>query len=219
MSNQCAAVHRWADASRRYQFPFDTSEIPCNGVYILFEKGEHGHGRDRIVRIGSHMGDGRLGSRLEEHFVNENKDRSIFRKNIGRAILNQTGDSFLECWNKTLITKADRNTHISLVDNEYQKNIEMQVSRYLRCNFSFCVVGTADEGENPLALEKKLIATVSLCNECQPSENWLGRHSPKEKIASSGLWQEQHLYKKENIVSAWDIDLYFSNNSISSRNN
>ena len=32
------------------------------------------------------------------------KDRSIFRKNIGRAILNKNNDSFLEIWNLDFTT-------------------------------------------------------------------------------------------------------------------
>jgi len=33
-------------------------------------------------------------SRLLQHFVMENKDRSIFRKNIGRALLARAGDPY-----------------------------------------------------------------------------------------------------------------------------
>ena len=40
---------------------------------------------DRIVRIGTHTGENQLRSRLMQHFVKENKNRSIFRKNIGRC--------------------------------------------------------------------------------------------------------------------------------------
>jgi hypothetical protein len=44
---------------------------------------------------------------LKEHFVNENKDRSIFRKNIGRALLNKDNDYFIEQWNKKNLAKKD----------------------------------------------------------------------------------------------------------------
>jgi len=37
--------------------------------------------------------------------VNENKDRSIFRKNIGRALLNKDNDPFIEQWNKKNLAK------------------------------------------------------------------------------------------------------------------
>jgi hypothetical protein len=55
-----------------------------NGIYIMFEKGESYHGMDRIVRIGTHRGQDRLLKRLRDHFVKEDADGSIFRKNIGR---------------------------------------------------------------------------------------------------------------------------------------
>mgnify|MGYP003548764297 CR=1 FL=1 len=35
--------------------------------------------------------------------------------------------------------------------------------------------------------------TLASCGECRPSASWLGRFSPKPKIAESGLWLEQHL--------------------------
>jgi len=85
MKNYCSAVHRLAHRLRRHHYPFKSEAIPSNGIYLLFEKGESGHDGDRIVRIGTHTGRDQLPSRLNEHFLNENKDRSIFRKNIGRA--------------------------------------------------------------------------------------------------------------------------------------
>jgi hypothetical protein len=85
MSDLCYELHQLCSLLPRLRFPFEEKDIPCNGVYILFEEGEEAHGMDRIVRIGSHTGQNKLLSRLREHFINENKDRSIFRKNIGRA--------------------------------------------------------------------------------------------------------------------------------------
>ena len=89
MSKECKDLHDYVRNLKRYAFPFDKNEVYKNGVYILFEKNEFGHNGDRIVRIGSHTGNDNLVKRLEEHFLKENKDRSIFRKNIGRALLNK----------------------------------------------------------------------------------------------------------------------------------
>lgn len=72
--------------------------MPTDGIYVLFESGEESHGGDRIVRIGTHTGVGQLRSRLQQHFVKENKDRSVFRKNIGRCLLNRDSDPFLPEW-------------------------------------------------------------------------------------------------------------------------
>jgi hypothetical protein len=92
MSAVCTELHELLTSLPRHHFPFDASRIPLNGIYVLFEDGEVAHGTDRIVRVGTHNGDLRLSKRLIEHFVNENKDRSIFRKNIGRALLHRAND-------------------------------------------------------------------------------------------------------------------------------
>ena len=55
---------------KKFTFPFDKQEIPENGIYILFEKGEFAHSTNRIVRIGTHTGDNQLRSRLFQHFLN-----------------------------------------------------------------------------------------------------------------------------------------------------
>ena len=85
------------------------------GFNFFYEEGEnsdHGDGisRSRIVRIGTHK-ENNFRSRISEHFLlNELKmeftqinpkpsDRSIFRKNIGRALLNMQRDfDYLRVW-------------------------------------------------------------------------------------------------------------------------
>src|SRR5207244_8401049 len=84
----CSELHGLVHRGTLHTFPFDSARLPRNGIYVLFERGETGHEGNRIVRIGTHRGDGELPSRLVQHFVMENKDRSIFRKHMGRALLN-----------------------------------------------------------------------------------------------------------------------------------
>jgi hypothetical protein len=146
-----------------------------------------GHDQDRIVRIGTHTGNNQLCSRLKQHFLTENKDRSIFRKNIGRALLNKKNDSFLKYWEIDLTSRMARNQYASMIDSDYQKQIESEVSQYIRTNFSFIVFELKDKTDR-LEKESKLISTVSLCDECRPSNSWLGNFSPKTKIVKSGLW-------------------------------
>ena len=107
-SGICKQLHELFNSLERFNFPFDDSRIPKNGIYILFEKGECAYGMDRIVRIGTHTGDDQLRSRLKQHFIMENKDRSIFRKNIGRALLNKSHDPFLKQWEIDLTPKDSR---------------------------------------------------------------------------------------------------------------
>ena len=194
MSKECAAIHRITIKLERHSFPFDKSLIPLNGIYVLFQKGEVGHDQDRIVRIGTHTGNNQLRSRLKQHFLTENKDRSIFRKNIGRALLRKRNDSFLQYWELDLTSRKARNQHSSLIDFDYQRRIESEVSQYIRANFSFIVFELEDKTDR-LEIESKLISTISLCDECRPSDSWLGNFSPKAKIVKSGLWLVNELYK------------------------
>lgn len=195
MQNDCDKIHKWANTLRVFKFPFDEKEVPLNGLYILFEKGELAHGMNRIVRIGTHTGNNQLRSRLKQHFLTENKDRSIFRKNIGRCILNKKRDPFLEKWEWDLTPKLSKDKYSLLIDFEKQKVIEREVSKYIQDSFSFVVLRIDDKDER-LKLESKIISTVSLCDDCKPSKNWLGFHSPKDKIRESGLWLVNELYKQ-----------------------
>jgi len=193
--NYCEEIHKLFNSLKRYSFPYNPNDIPLNGIYILFQKGEKAHGVDRIVRIGTHTGKDQLRSRLWQHFVNENKDRSIFRKNIGRALLNKDNDPFLEQWELDLTTRYDRDTYLKDVDMRKQKQVEKQVSEYLQNNFTFVVFEIMGK-DNRLELESKIISTVSSCEECKPSKQWLGSHSPKSKIRESGLWLVNELNKE-----------------------
>ena len=194
MSKDCYNLHQWFNGMKRYSFPFNEKEIPENGIYILFEKGESAHSTERIVRIGTHTGVNQLRSRLFQHFLNENKDRSIFRKNIGRALLNKEKDAFLEQWELDLTTKEAKEKHSGSVDFKKQREVEKEVTKYIQGNFSF-IVFQIDNLKKRLEIESKIISTISLCNECAPSKNWLGLFSPKEKIGKSGLWLVNELWK------------------------
>jgi hypothetical protein len=195
MSQICRQLHQLFNRLQILSFPFDTKMIPYNGIYILFETGETGHGTNRIVRIGTHTGSDQLRSRLKQHFIQENKDRSIFRKNIGRAILYRDHDPFLKLWDLDLTTHKARQMYKNVVDFSKQKQVEQQVTQYIQINFRF-VVFRVDEKEKRLDWESKIISTVSLCTECQPSSSWLGKYSPKEKIQQRGLWLVNELDKK-----------------------
>ena len=206
MTEPCSMLHQWVNALDRFDFTFDKARIPLNGLYILFEKGETAHCLDRIVRVGTHTGNNQLSSRLVQHFLNENKDRSIFRKNIGRCFLNRDNDPVLKEWNLDLTKKEAKEKYLHLIDFEKQREIEKKVSQYIQSNFSFAVIQLEDKKKR-LDLESKMISTISLCNEHSPSENWLGKFSPKKKICESGLWLVNEL-EKEPLSNSDMIELH-----------
>jgi len=197
MSIICEKIHESLNSLKRHSFPIIRENIYKNGIYVLFEKGETAHNDlDRIVRIGTHTGDNNLASRIKEHFVKENKDRSILRKNIGRCILNKEKDDYLKVWEKDYTTPKEREMHGDLIDSERQTKIEKRVSEYIQEKFSFAIIEVNDEKER-LFLESRLISTVSKCSICKANKDWLGLYSTKEKIRESGLYLEMELYKKE----------------------
>ena len=194
MSNVCADIHRLAQRGTLHSFPFDATRLPFNGLYVLFEQGEECHGGSRIVRVGTHTGDRQLRARVLQHFVKENKDRSIFRKNIGRALLAKAGDPYLAEWERDRTSRAARVQFGPESDPLKRRTVESDVTAYMCERFSF-VVFKVDDHHDRLSLESRLISTVSLCGECGPSSEWLGRFSPKAKIRTNGLWLVNELGK------------------------
>lgn len=188
----CDDLHRCLNGLPMFSFPYAETKIPQNGIYLLFEDGECAHGVGRVVRVGTHTGADQLRSRLKQHFVNEVKDRSIFRKNIGRCLLARDKDPFIDSWELDLTSRLARDEYEGTVDFEKQASIEQLVSQYIRRNFRFAVLEVLTKAER-LDLESKLISTVYKCDQCRPSPEWLGRHSPKRKIRSGGLWQVNKL--------------------------
>ena len=72
--------------------------------------------------------------------------------------------------------------------------------------FSFRYVEIADEKVRmgSTALTRKLIATVASCESCHPAHDWLGLHSPVERIREFGLWQVHHIDGK--VAEPEEID-------------
>lgn len=186
----------------KFDFRFDATLLPKNGIYILFEKGETGHRAQRIVRVGTHAGSNQLQSTLRQHFVAEEKDKSILRKNIGRALLNRDHDAYLTLWDVALTTPMQRSVFAEKVGMEKMNAVEKHVTGYMHDSFSFVVFGVEHKAER-LLWESKIISTVAQCHDCRASADWLGSHSTQEKIRESGLWQLNELYQEPLS----DIDL------------
>ncbi|HEY4168080.1 MAG TPA: hypothetical protein VGM96_14945 [Reyranella sp.] len=168
------------------------TRVPDNGIYVLFEKGERAHGVDRIVGIGTHKGQNNLAARVREHLDAPNKDRSIFRKHVGRCLLAKEGDPFLDQWQLDLTTRHARTMNGHKVDQVRLKEVENDVTRYLTENFSFSVL-RFDSTVERLHCKKSLLSTIFHCSRCGPSETWLGKFHPTQMVRESGLWNMQGL--------------------------
>jgi hypothetical protein len=183
--------------------------LPVNGIYFFYEEGElwgHGGNKQRIVRVGTHR-DGNFRSRIAEHYLldearmnfDKNKpkpsDRSIFRKNIGRALLNKEHGSYLKTWEIDFMHHNNKVEYAKGRDIEKEQEIERKITEILRSNFRFRFIELANQKErmDRGGIESALIGTLAQCPQCRASDSWLGKSSPKTKICNGKLWLVQHL--------------------------
>jgi hypothetical protein len=207
-SELCKWLHEQLQQLPMISFPFNLEDLPENGIYFFYEKGEtwrHGGDEPRVVRIGTHRGQGNLRTRISEtYLLDERKlgfgpdnpkpaDRSIFRKNLGRALVNRASDDYLRVWEIDFTTKRNRERLWLLRDMAKEKELEQAISALLRDRFSFRVI-VVECPTKRAELDKRLVGTVARCGLCTPSVNWLGRYSPKTKIREGNLWQVQNLH-------------------------
>ena len=158
-----------------------TKEIPANGVYLFFERGEtvvvDSQPVERIVRVGTHRGEGRLPKRFLQHFAG-NRRASVFRRHLGGALLARANpdDARIAVW-------------VGQPGVPIPK-VEQTVSQVVRERFTFCCVRVDDQAER-LKLERGLIALLARHPLGPPSEGWLGRHAAHLAIRRSGLRNTQ----------------------------
>lgn len=202
----CQWLHEQIERFPCIKYPFDLQKLPDDGIYFFYEESEiwgHGGSKLRIVRIGSHRS-GNFKSRINDHFVFEKKkldfnamrpapkERSIFRKNIGRAILNKEKSEYLKIWEIDFTDRKSRKTRSHLRDIELEKKVENKISDLLREKFSFRYIAVENEMGSD-GLESRLIGTIAHCKCCHPSKEWLGLYSPIQKIYGGKMWLVQHL--------------------------
>ncbi|WP_412050359.1 hypothetical protein ACK6D9_01385 [Hoeflea sp. Naph1] len=192
MKTSCQHLHFQASKLPRLSQELIGTTLPTNGLYFVFEKGEFSHSEERIVRIGTHTGEGNLQKRIREHLYTPNKDRSVFRKHIGRCILAKRNDPFLEHWEKDLTSTRAREKHQHLIDFDIQAHIEDEVTAYITACMSFSVL-KIDQKQQRLSAEEALLSTLAQCPDCHASRHWLGRFHPRQTFRGLGLWNVQGL--------------------------
>ena len=190
----CRQIHSVLENLTEYYEP--STDLPQDGIYFFYEKGEvcSHTGKPRIVRVGTHE-KASLRKRLKQHY-SLNREGSVFRKHLGTALLKKKGlpDDEITEWRKG---------RRSLRWSDF-KDTEDEVNRLLRSKFFFKVVAVKDVKERKM-LEKKLIASLSACSECRPSDGWLGRLAWSEKVRRSGLWNSNHV-DSENRMDINDLE-------------
>jgi len=118
---------------------------------------------------------------------------SIFRLLIGAALMKRDRRLYVENWgHRSSAPKEVR---------ERERPLENKVSSYIG-EMPFLWLKVDDE-PSPVSLrgyiERNSIALLSNYGKPQsevvdsPSEEWLGKHSDREKISQSGLWNSNHV--------------------------
>jgi len=130
----CEWLHENLENLPLIKYPFKLSYLLENGLYCFYKTGEiwgHGGNKPRIVRVSSYR-QGNSQNRISEHFLlNEKKmdldknspkpsDRSIFRKNICRALLWRDGDEYSFTWEIDFTKRANKDaySHLRYIDQE-----------------------------------------------------------------------------------------------------
>jgi len=191
---------------KRFTYPYNETQISKNGIYILFEKGEYFKGLDRVVRIGSHTGNNRLLTRVNEHYIKEDHRDSIFRKHLGRSFLTiKKRTDYIEIWDLKIKKRVDKERNYNRINWELEKEYEQLITNYIRTNFSFIVIPNLTNENERLRLEKGLIATFAQAIDKTSSEDWIGNYHPDKKIRDYKLWNIQHL--KDTPLTEREIKL------------
>jgi hypothetical protein len=116
-----------------------------------------------------------------EHLYTPNKDRSIFRKHVGRCLLAKDEAPFLAQWEIDLTPKTSREMNAHKVDKVRLQEVETEVTRYMNENFSFVVLRFDSQAER-LHLVECLLSTIFRCRDCGPSGTWLGKFHPTSAV-------------------------------------
>ncbi|MEM5472910.1 hypothetical protein WNZ14_14345 [Hoeflea sp. AS60] len=175
---------------------------PERGVYFFFEPGET-RGRNpsasRVVRVGTHalISQSRttLWKRISQHRGTTNPRGgnhrgSIFRLLSGEAMMTRDPALQIESWGR----KSSATREIRANERQH----EALVSQYIGAmKLLFVSVPDASGPESARCIiERNAIALLSNYRDAtpdQPSSNWLGQSSGRDRVRRSGLWNNNHV--------------------------
>lgn len=183
-------LHRRCHMLPKYDY-LTIDKIPFeNGIYLMVDKYEVLYGYPRIIRIGTHRGEGRLKGRVAQHFLTEDKNGSSLRRYIGSALLSRNKDAYLSIWEVNSRSHMLSTDYKNKIDINKERQIEAEVSKYLREHVYFYCI-EADSYENRLELKKNMMKCLYSDNTYKPSNKWLGNDSPMLHIKAYGLWNSE----------------------------
>lgn len=173
---------------RVYDYSYEPSELPENGIYFFYEEGEKcevcGDVMDRIVRIGTHTSDNRFRDRIRNHYRG-NKNSSVFRTHVGSAIIKKNG-----------LPNIDINEWMKHMSPTSQ-TVENLIDETFKGKFRFRCISIPSKDER-IDLEERLIASLSRWNY-PPSDQWLGHFAEEQEIRKHGLWNVQQINSQNTL--------------------
>lgn len=182
---------------------------PVRGVYFFFEPGENrSGGSPRVVRVGTHAlkagSKSSLWQRLSQHRGTAsgggNHRGSIFRLLVGEAFKGCGQFQTAVSWDigndasKAAAQLGISREQVGLCEHP----LEVAVSDHIR-SMPFLWIGINDEpgpGSHRGVIEVSSIALLSNHGTTAidpPSDTWLGRHCGRDRVRSSGLWNNNHV--------------------------
>jgi len=190
-----------------------TMEFPNRGLYFFFSPWSvletdpaHQWFLTRIGTVGVARGStNTLWNRLRQHRGNQsgiyagggNHRGSIFRQHVGRAFIARDGLEGTHPYWGEQFNGNDMPDTTSI--REHEHCLETRVSQYI-ASLPFLylnVPGDSKPGNDRARTEMNTIAMVSHARRTTPGlhdADWLGRHSPRPEISSTGLWNVDHVH-------------------------
>lgn len=202
LSNKVGGTRRLAECRGKMNWP-------SRGSYFFFEAGEYRSDGEtmRVVRVGTHaVSSGSkttLWNRLYSHrgmaSGGGNHRGSIFRLHVGRAMINRDGDERFPHWGKG----ANAKKPIKQAEDIHERRVSEHIG-----NMPFLWLKVDDEpskASDRAFIERNAIILLAGADGQSPldipSPGWLGRHSDREKIQQSGLWNLAYIGSSDKLLT------------------
>ncbi|SHF17529.1 DUF6884 domain-containing protein [Clostridium fallax] len=190
--DHCYLLHKIFNSMKKYSFSNVDKIKVKNGIYVILDKYQYYCGMNRIVKVGTHINQGRLKNRLLDYASNKNKSSSIFRKNIGRAMLNAYNDPYISIWNIDFNIDKNKKQYSNLRDKKKEREIENYIDDYMKKYLQIVCFEVINKPLR-LRLEEGIISTLNKEKSFKDSINWYGKYRAIPKMNSNELWIAKEL--------------------------
>ncbi|AML53485.1 hypothetical protein RC74_01935 [Falsihalocynthiibacter arcticus] len=188
---------------------------PERGVYFFFEAGEErATSGPRVVRVGTHAlktgSKTKLWNRLSQHRGSArsgggNHRGSIFRLIVGTALMERDGHASAS-WDDRQST-APR--EVRAAEHPFEQTVSTTIG-----SMQFLWLPVNDEAGPKSArgiIERGSIALLSNWEKAAidpPSKNWLGHHCNRDRVRTSGLWNQNHVNEEYDHWFLSDLEQF-----------